>query len=57
MSSTSVNMFMTPTDYFEISDIINELHPNKSAGFDEISPKIIKLACMSIYSAATSRNF
>ena len=45
MSSTSVNMFMTPTDYFEISDIINELHPNKSAGFDEISPKIIKLAC------------
>jgi hypothetical protein len=45
MRETSVNMFMTPTDYFEISDIINELHPNKSAGFDEISPKIIKLAC------------
>ena len=37
-------MFLAPTDCMEILNIIKELNPTKSAGFDEIPPKIIKMA-------------
>ena len=38
----SNSIFVKPTDVIEIKNIVRELHPNKSPGYDGFSAKVIK---------------
>ena len=45
------SMFVKPTDANEICNIVRNFKPNKSSGFDEISPKVI--TCVMPYISGT----
>ena len=48
------SMFMLPTDESEILDIVSNFNPNKSPGYDSISPKVIKASILCILKPLTS---
>ncbi len=46
--SVKGSMFVEPTNVLEITNIVNDLKPNKSAGYDSYSPMVIKAVMPSV---------
>lgn len=42
MTPNSFNLYLFPTDGYEICKLINNLNPTNSTGYDEVQTKIIK---------------
>ena len=43
IKTKNCSMFIQPTDCYEVIAMVNELKANKAPGYDDISPKMIKL--------------